>query len=239
MRLFKSGFAALFCLLLLLTLFALLQPWWTLPSAWNPRTPLSLDDAITPVTRWKMHQLQSAPQHCLALLNSAEPDALQHMPLEDYTPVAGCPLSNVVRVQRTGVRFSAPFTLTCPVAVSWLMFERQRLQTLAEQHFGESISRIQHFGTFACRNIYHCKNARRSQHASAAAFDVAGFTTQSGVRVSVLKDWNNQSAANKSAFLHDVHDAACDYFGTVLGPDYNAPHANHFHLDNSNFGYCR
>ena len=78
-----------------------------------------------------MHQLQSAPQHCLALLNSAEPDALQHMPLEDYTPVAGCPLSNVVRVQRTGVRFSAPFTLTCPVAVSWLMFERQRLQPLA------------------------------------------------------------------------------------------------------------
>ena len=133
MRLFNSGFAAFFCLLLLLSLFALLQPWWMLPSAWNPRTPLSLDDPITPVTRWKMHQLQSAPQQYLTLLESANPAALQYMPLENYTPVAGCPLSNVVRVKRTGVRFNAPFTLSCPVAVSWLMFERQRLQPLAEQ----------------------------------------------------------------------------------------------------------
>jgi len=239
LRLFRSGFSAFLCLLLLLGLFALLQPWWQLPPEWDPREPLRLDDRMTPITRWKLQRLQGNPAQCLALLETAGAQALQHTPLKDYTPVAGCPLSNVVRVQRTSIGFNAPFTLTCPVTASWLMFERQRLQPLAEQHLGSPLARIEHFGTFACRNIYHRENARRSEHASAAAFDVAGFTTRSGVQVSVLRDWNNEKAANKSQFLHEAHAAACDYFGTVLGPDYNAPHANHFHLDNRNFGFCR
>jgi hypothetical protein len=35
----------------------------------------------------------------------------------------------------------------------------------------------------------------------------------------------------ESVFLHRVHDDACDIFGTVLGPDANAAHHDHFHLD--------
>ena len=35
----------------------------------------------------------------------------------------------------------------------------------------------------------------------------------------------------KSVFLHRVHDDACEIFGTVLGPDANAAHHDHFHLD--------
>jgi hypothetical protein len=34
-----------------------------------------------------------------------------------------------------------------------------------------------------------------------------------------------------SEFLHQAHDDACKLFGTVLGPDTNAAHHNHFHLD--------
>jgi hypothetical protein len=34
-----------------------------------------------------------------------------------------------------------------------------------------------------------------------------------------------------SSFLHQAHDDACDIFGTVLGPDANDAHHNHFHLD--------
>lgn len=32
-------------------------------------------------------------------------------------------------------------------------------------------------------------------------------------------------------FLHRVHDDACDVFGTVLGPEANDAHRDHFHLD--------
>jgi len=34
-----------------------------------------------------------------------------------------------------------------------------------------------------------------------------------------------------SSFLHQAHDDACDIFGTVLGPDTNDAHRDHFHLD--------
>lgn len=35
----------------------------------------------------------------------------------------------------------------------------------------------------------------------------------------------------RSLFLRGIHEEACGVFGTVLGPEANAAHANHFHLD--------
>lgn len=227
-------------LLLLLVLLALLtRPWETLPPAWNPWQPLAIEHPMTPVTRWKLTAIKSDPEQCLAVLAAAPEGLIDYLELEDYTPVQGCPLTNVVRVRSSSVSFSSPFTVTCPLLVAWLMFEQQQLQPLAQQHLQSPVRQIDHFGSFACRNIYHRENARRSQHASAAAFDVAGFRTVSGQRVTVLGDWDNTEAPEKSAFLREVHGAACSYFGTVLGPDYNQPHANHFHLDTSGFGFCR
>ena len=39
------------------------------------------------------------------------------------------------------------------------------------------------------------------------------------------------TAAQKSEFLHAAHNAACQIFGTTLGPEVNAEHRNHFHVD--------
>lgn len=38
-------------------------------------------------------------------------------------------------------------------------------------------------------------------------------------------------AAQKSAFLHNIHAAGCKTFETVLGPKANAAHKDHFHFD--------
>ena len=35
----------------------------------------------------------------------------------------------------------------------------------------------------------------------------------------------------KSHFLRAAHRAACQIFGTVLGPEANNAHKNHFHVD--------
>lgn len=194
---------------------------------------------MTPVTRMKLAQLGSAPQTCLAVLTEAPDEAVDYLALEDYTPAESCPLTNVVRVQSTGIAFNSPFTLTCPLLVRWLMFEQQELQPLALQHVGSRVESVDHYGTFACRNVYHREEGRRSQHATASAFDVATFRFENGAAANVLSDWGNEEAPDSSAFLRDVHESACGYFGTVLGPDYNAPHANHFHLDTSSFNLCR
>jgi hypothetical protein len=38
-------------------------------------------------------------------------------------------------------------------------------------------------------------------------------------------------AGAKTDFLRAAHDSACHTFGTVLGPEANAAHRNHFHVD--------
>jgi len=35
----------------------------------------------------------------------------------------------------------------------------------------------------------------------------------------------------QAQFLHEAHAAACRIFGTTLGPEGNADHRNHFHVD--------
>jgi hypothetical protein len=39
------------------------------------------------------------------------------------------------------------------------------------------------------------------------------------------------SAGSKMDFLREAHQAACKIFGTVLGPEANTAHKNHFHVD--------
>ena len=45
---------------------------------------------------------------------------------------------------------------------------------------------------------------------------------------SVASDPTNSKEAE---FVKHVHDEACHEFGTVLGPEANDAHKNHFHLD--------
>jgi hypothetical protein len=103
-------------------------------------------------------------------------------------------------------------------------------------HFGSTVSRVQHVGTYNCRNVYHREQGRRSQHATANAIDIAGFTLANGREVRLLRDWKAEGAPG--AFLREVRDGACRYFGAVLGPDYNAAHRDHFHLDKGLWSRC-
>lgn len=229
-----------FLLFLLALLLVIFQPWRQLPDEWNPQAPLHVDHALTPVTHWKLHRIGNHPEDCMAVLAAAPPGALDHIELEDHTPAAGCPLSNVVRVRESSVAFNAPFTAACPLAVRWVMFERQALQAQAREVFDAEVRRVDHFGSFACRNVYHRSSGRPSEHATASALDVATFRLSNGRVISVLDGWgpaDDDSDANR--FLRGVHRDACRYFGTVLGPDYNAPHANHFHLGLRGHRFCR
>ncbi|MFV0643840.1 MAG: extensin family protein, partial [Sphingomonadaceae bacterium] len=90
--------------------------------------------------------------------------------------------------------------------------------------------------TYSCRNV--AGSAKRSAHARAAAIDVSGFVLKDGRHISVLKDWNGGTREEKQ-FLRTVQDSACKRFGTVLGPDYNKAHHDHFHLEQGDGSFCR
>ena len=63
------------------------------------------------------------------------------------------------------------------------------------------------------------------------------FVLADGRRISVLSDWN--ASPREREFLRVIHKSACKRFGTVLGPDYNRAHHDHFHLEYGKGSYCR
>lgn len=208
-----------------------------IPRHWTPWAPLYVDDPITPVTQLKLKRLNDDRAACLAALDTVPEDELRYTPLADYTPTASCPLTNVVRMQSSSVRFNQSFVASCPLALAWVMYERHALQPAAQAIMGSRVAQVNHVGSFACRNVYGRDTGRRSEHATADALDVVGFQFEDGRQISLINDWDD--AGNAGKFLRAARDGACDTFGNVLGPDYNAAHADHFHLGMRGFRLCR
>ena len=148
-----------------------------------------------------------------------------------------CGWSNAVRITATPARVSQPFVLECPAAVALALWERHAVEPLALQYFGAAPTRIDHFGSYACRNIKGAAVGQRSEHASANALDVAGFAFADGSSVRVASDWHRDDARGR--FLRAVHDAGCQFWNVVLGPDYNVAHRDHLHLDLGRYRACR
>ena len=148
-----------------------------------------------------------------------------------------CPLTDVVRVRDFGVvKLSSSFLASCPLALRSALYVGQQAAPLTERLMMSQLTRIEHLGSYACRNIYHRPDARRSEHASAQALDISGFILADGRHVTVLRGWKQEESA---MWLRALLSASCQYYGNGLGPDYNAAHANHFHLGIRGFGLCR
>jgi hypothetical protein len=170
---------------------------------------------------------------CFAALDRSQ---MQYRQLPDRPMRNDCGVLTRTQIVRSHVAYSSGFEAPCALAAALYWYE-QRLQTLAREHLGSELTRIEHFGTYACRNIYGRQEDRRSAHATAEAIDLAGFRLSDGSTVSVLRDWGKDSP--KGRFLIAARDEACRFFGMVLSPDYNRAHANHFHLELGRFGGCR
>ncbi|RKF22033.1 extensin [Altericroceibacterium spongiae] len=164
-------------------------------------------------------------------------------PLPDKYYGSGC--SNLNSVQLSAV-YSDESALgvvnigpvTCPVANAFAGWARYGVDRAARKILGSPIARIETFGSYSCRNV--AGTGRRSAHATAQAIDISAFVLDDGRRISVKQDWNSGSSAERK-FLRIVHDSACKRFATVLGPEYNAAHRDHFHIEKVIDGqsYCR
>ncbi|EOY5727713.1 TPA: extensin family protein [Enterobacter bugandensis] len=205
-----------------------------LPSYYNPFTPLNLDDPPGRITQYKLRHL--TPEACASLLAQANQKKL--IRTQAVADSGGeCPLNNVVRVRDFGpVSLNGSFLASCPLALSSALFVSQQARPLTKRFTGSELTRIEHLGSFACRNIYHRPDARRSEHATAEALDIAAFRLANGERVTVLNGWKS---AKTQPWLKALLAASCGYYGNGLGPEYNAAHASHFHLGMRGFGLCR
>jgi len=91
----------------------------------------------------------------------------------------------------------------------------------------------------AASYVYRTRNSQRgariSEHALGNAIDISGFVLADGKELVVEEDWG-------LAMVKELHADACGTFGTVLGPEADRFHHNHFHFDTASYRsgpWCR
>lgn len=176
--------------------------------------------------------------NCLADLGAA---GARFDRLPDTYAAPGCNKLGTVQLMalagdRTPVSISNLGPVQCGVAKAFGDWARFGVDRAARQILGSPVVRIETMGSYSCRNV--AGTARRSAHARAEAIDVAGFVLADGRRIVLKRDWNGGDAPTRE-FLRVVHKSACKRFGTVLGPQYNAAHEDHFHLEGTGAKFCR
>lgn len=159
-------------------------------------------------------------------------------PLPDRERGGGCSTVGTVRLDDIGVPVANLGAMRCGLAEKFTQWVRNAVVPAAWQMLGSPLVEVETYGTYACRDTVGTARAKLSGHAIANAVDVAAFDLADGRRISVLDDWHS-SDAQVRAFMQTIHASACKRFGTVLSPDYNYAHRNHFHLEDDHASFCR
>lgn len=162
------------------------------------------------------------------------------LPNQDFS--GGCRTIDTIKLMDFGTPTTNLGAMTCPLASNFTAWAQNAVRPAAKQYLGSEVVRIETMGTYSCRNINGGRSDKLSQHAFGNAIDISAFVLRDGRRVSVLNGW--RGAKSEQEFLRRLHQSACKRFGTVLGPDYNSAHANHFHFDmaqsmKDGSAYCR
>ena len=151
----------------------------------------------------------------------------------------GCGVESAVRVRSvSGIALSQSAVMDCRTAASlksWL--ERSAKPALARK--GGGLKSLRVAAHYACRTRNNRKGAKISEHGKGRAIDISAFRLANGSEVSVLQGWNNR---NFSKALRQMHKGACGPFGTVLGPNADRYHRDHFHFDTARYrsgSYCK
>ncbi len=227
---FVSGMVALMILLAGLYLGS-----GQLPDAWNPFTPLDPRAEITPVTTFKLSRTAADPQLCLAALEDA---GTAFTRLADQEESEQCHIRTHVRLSKAARASLRPVSTRCDIALRMAMWDRHSIQPAARAHFGQEVAALGHYSSYSCRTMRTGKGPSRimSAHATARAIDISSVVLADGRTLRMKDTWDRGGDAG---FWRDVRDGACRWFRTVLSPDYNALHADHFHLAQGRWGTCR
>lgn len=202
----------------------------------NPLPLIDLARGDPWLVDWRLASIKYYPSVCARTLKAPHVEAQQ---IPDGPVKNGCGWVNSVRLTSAGGVRASFDKLTCEAAVALALWLEYEVQPLAKEILGQRVTSIQSYGSYSCRNIIGNPlwKDMRSQHATANATDIGGFVLADGRSITVRGHWRNQGAEGR--FLREAHRRACPYFRVVLGPEYNAAHRDHLHLDRGPFSRCK
>jgi len=158
-----------------------------------------------------------------------------------YVPgrIRGCGVQDAVKVRSVaGVALSTQATMDCETAKALKRWVNSGMKP-AVGNRGGGVREIHVVAHYVCRTRNNQRGGRISEHGKGRAIDIAGFRLRDGSEITLLRGWNERST---SGILRRMHTAACGPFGTVLGPNANKFHRDHFHFDTAQYRsgpYCR
>ncbi len=158
-------------------------------------------------------------------------------------PVAGalpgCGVADPVQVFSIDkVTLSTPAIMDCSTARALKTWVRDSVKPAIGRR-GGGLTQLQVAAHYACRSRNNQKGAKLSEHGKGRAIDVSAFVLKNGDIITVLQGWADR---RQGRILKKMHKAACGPFSTVLGPNSDRFHRDHFHLDtarNRRGPYCR
>lgn len=133
---------------------------------------------------------------------------------------------------RVGMKPAA--MLRCPMVPAVERWVQTVVEPAARAHLGSPLAELKVAASYACRPINHISGGRLSEHGHANALDISQFHLADGRVVTVKGGWHGD--VRERAFLRAIHRGACQEFTTVLGPEADAMHRDHFHMDLARHG---
>lgn len=150
-----------------------------------------------------------------------------------------CGVDDPVRVYAVGgVKLDSQPRINCRTATALRSWVTGPAQDAAREE-GVLITDLRVVAGYSCRRRNNRSSGRLSEHAKGNAVDIAAVTLSDGSVITVLDDW---SGSSRSDLMRALHRSACGPFGTVLGPNSDRFHQNHFHFDSASYRsgpYCR
>lgn len=161
---------------------------------------------------------------------------------ETVGAVAGpgaCGVENAVSLRQVGdITLTQPATITCDTARAlrqWV--DSGAIPAMGTE--GGGIAQLKVAAHYACRTRNHQRGAKVSEHGKGRAVDISAVILADGTEVTLIDHWGSRSYGKQ---LRAMWKAACGPFGTVLGPESDRFHKDHFHFDTASYrrgSYCR
>lgn len=141
------------------------------------------------------------------------------------------------------VALRPPALLRCPMIPQVERWVTNVVKPTSEYYFGVPVVEMKVAASYGCRPRNNQSGGKLSEHGYANALDISAFTLADGRVVTVKEGW--WGSERDRLFLRAVHEGACGEFTTVLGPNSDSFHHDHFHVDLARHGsdgrrrYCK